>query len=271
MLFLLEVGDLCVELNVLVFKQREGLLSREVDDKYRIQEEVAAVRVFKVRNLPLRLDDIALTQAELDRFAVDRTRCATAFDGLVDRPVAYGVPDQPRPLEFHESIDQARICRLDPRGQFDLSAKARKQLRAIDDDSAFPATLRKPAANLRRLLAREKPDAANEFNTTKLMRSPNTWLALPVGYAQFVRTDDDDGLPYRCEEPEEWHQALASAVMGGSAVAPAIPKYEAFPWAASIGKTDPLGFGQIFDDRYFMASSELNLLNTLLLGAMREE
>jgi hypothetical protein len=29
--------------------------------------------------------------------------------------------------------------------------------------------------------------------------------------------------------------------------------------------TDPLGLQQMFDDRYFMASSELNLLNTLLL------
>lgn len=141
------------------------------------------------------------------------------------------------------------------------------QLAAIDEDTHFPASLRKPALNLLRLLSREKPDAANEFNTTKLMRSPNTWLALPTGYTQFVRDGVDDGPAYRCEEPDEWHGALCSAVMGGAAITPAIAKYESFPWAASIGKMDPLGLDLVFDDRYFMASSELNLLNTLLLGS----
>ena len=140
------------------------------------------------------------------------------------------------------------------------------QLKSIDEDSHFPKALRGPAANLHQLLAREKPEAANEFNTTKLMRSPNTWLALPVGYPQFVRDGGDGGPTYRCAEPDEWHGALCSAVLGGAAVAPAIAKYESFPWAASVGKTDPLALEQVFDDRYFMASSELNLLNTLLLG-----
>jgi len=140
------------------------------------------------------------------------------------------------------------------------------QLKSIDEDSHFPKALRGPAANLLQLLAREKPEAANEFNTTKLMRSSNTWLAMPVGYPQFVRDGTDVGPVFRCEEPEEWHGALCSAVLGGAAVAPAIAKYESFPWAASVGKTDPLGLEQVFDDRYFMASSELNLLNTLLLG-----
>lgn len=139
------------------------------------------------------------------------------------------------------------------------------QLAKIDEDAHFPAALRRPAANLRRLLSREKPEAANEFNTTKLMRSPNTWLAVPAGYPQFVRADGTEGVLYRCKEPEEWHGALCSALLGGAAVAPAIATYESFPWAASVGMTDPLGLQQMFDDRYFMASSELNLLNTLLL------
>jgi hypothetical protein len=97
------------------------------------------------------------------------------------------------------------------------------------------------------------------------MRSPNTWLAVPAGYPQFVRADGTDGVSYRCKEPEDWHRALCSALLGGAAVAPAIATYESFPWAASVGMTDPLGLQQMFDDRYFMASSELNLLNTLLL------
>jgi hypothetical protein len=45
-----------------------------------------------------------------------------------------------------------------------------------------------------------------------------------------------------------------------------IPRYETFPWVAGVGMTDPLKLAVVFDDRYFMASSELNLLNTLLLA-----
>ena len=35
---------------------------------------------------------------------------------------------------------------------------------------------------------------------------------------------------------------------------------------AAIGKVDPLKLDLVFDDRYFMASNELNLLNVLLLA-----
>ncbi len=47
---------------------------------------------------------------------------------------------------------------------------------------------------------------------------------------------------------------------------PPIPRYDDFPWAAAIYQGDPLRLDLAFDDRYFMASSELNLLNTLLLA-----
>jgi hypothetical protein len=63
-------------------------------------------------------------------------------------------------------------------------------------------------------------------------------------------------------EPEEWHGALCFEVTGGSAEAPATPKSESFPWAPSVGMIVPPDLEQVFDDRYFMASSELNLLNT---------
>lgn len=50
------------------------------------------------------------------------------------------------------------------------------------------------------------------------------------------------------------------------AVMPPIPRYAEFPWAASVGNANPLRLDTVFDDRYFMASNELNLLNTLLLA-----
>ena len=47
---------------------------------------------------------------------------------------------------------------------------------------------------------------------------------------------------------------------------PPWPFYETPPWAATVGQVSPLKLDLVFDDRYFMASNELNLLNTLLLA-----
>mgnify|MGYP001171440091 CR=1 FL=1 len=45
-----------------------------------------------------------------------------------------------------------------------------------------------------------------------------------------------------------------------------VPRYEEFPYAVALGVEDPARLRYVFDDRYFMASTELNLLNTLLLA-----
>jgi hypothetical protein len=146
------------------------------------------------------------------------------------------------------------------------------QLKAIDDSSVFPSSLRNPAMNLLRLLSRERPEAANEFNTIKHLKSPNTWVALPAGYPQFVSAarNGPKGL-YRCEEPDAWRDALGASLSASSALIPPIAKFESFPWAAAVGRVDPLRLEQVFDDRYFMASSELNLLNTLMLETASDE
>jgi hypothetical protein len=47
---------------------------------------------------------------------------------------------------------------------------------------------------------------------------------------------------------------------------PAIPRYDDLPWAAGVGSTTPLKLDLVFNDRYFMASNELNLLNSLMLA-----
>jgi hypothetical protein len=140
------------------------------------------------------------------------------------------------------------------------------QLKSIDENPIFPSNLRTPALSLLRLLAREKPEAANEFNTLKRLKSPNTWVALPAGYPQFVSVAEASAKAvYRCEEPDAWRDALGAALSAPSAVIPPIAKFETFPWAAAVGCVDPLQLEQVFDDRYFMASNELNLLNTILL------
>jgi hypothetical protein len=48
-------------------------------------------------------------------------------------------------------------------------------------------------------------------------------------------------------------------------VIPVIPQYKAFPWVAVPGQRISAQLETVFSDRYFMASSDLNLLNTILL------
>lgn len=153
-----------------------------------------------------------------------------------------------------------------------ISAELLGQLRAIDDDPEFPSTLRNPAKNLHQILIRDSKTASKEFRTLKELRSPNTWVALPTGYAQFMHSEDTiGGKPFFVEDPEVWLLALEHSLAASSAVMPPIARYASFPWAASVGKSDPLKFKQVFDDRYFMASGEMNLLNTLLLARPTEE
>ena len=141
------------------------------------------------------------------------------------------------------------------------------QLLDIDEDRSLPQALRQPAANLLRILQREKKDAANEFNTLKSLKSPNTWIAVPSGYIQFMARDRRlDGEQFEVEDPDSWRDALAQSLSATSAVMPPIPRYAEYPWAASVGNANPLKMDTVFDDRYFMASNELNLLNTLLLA-----
>jgi hypothetical protein len=146
------------------------------------------------------------------------------------------------------------------------------QLLDIDEDRSLPQALRQPAANLLRILQREKKDAANEFNTLKSLKSPNTWIAVPTGYIQFMARDRRlDGEPFEVEDPGSWRDALAQSLSATSAVMPPIPRYAEYPWAASVGNANPLKLDTVFDDRYFMASNEMNLLNTLLLSAAEGE
>lgn len=141
------------------------------------------------------------------------------------------------------------------------------QLKDVDKNPSFPSALRVPASNLLRVLARESPEAATEFNTIKALNSPNTWVVLPAAYPQFVRRrgDGPEDESVCVAEPDLWHDGLGRGLPGGAEM-PAIPRYDGTPWTAGVGKTNPLRFDLVFDDRYFMASSEFNLLNTLLLS-----
>lgn len=153
-----------------------------------------------------------------------------------------------------------------------LSSSLLGQLRAIDEDRNLPASLRIPAINLYKLLIREKHKAAREYSTIKDLKSPNTWVGVPTGYAQFLNTDETtDGRPFFLDDPDLWLNSIAVSLSASSAVIPPLPRFQSFPWAASVGRANPLKLDQVFDDRYFMASSEMNLLNTLLLAASESD
>lgn len=141
------------------------------------------------------------------------------------------------------------------------------QLYAIDQQRKFPAAFRVPASSLLKLLHRDDHGDANEFRTLKSLKSPNTWVSVPAGYYEFVFSElVVDGRPFSLHDEALWQEALARTLNSGSAMMPPLPSYDTFPWGASVGQLSPLNLDLVFDDRYFMASNELNLLNTLLLA-----
>ncbi|MCA1601970.1 MAG: helicase [Acidobacteria bacterium] len=141
------------------------------------------------------------------------------------------------------------------------------QLYTIAKETDYPSKIRDPARDLYRILAREQEEAKREFATLKPLASKATWLAVPLDYPRFWRkANPADGLRMVIREEEDWRLALGRALQSTGTILPVIPRYEDYPYAASVGMPDPARLEQVFDDRYFMASTELNLLNTLLLA-----
>ena len=225
----------------------------------------------------------ATARSKHDGFSFVRSDEASKFLQQACAPVAPLLPDSvgrpqvPEHVFFSGPLLLENWSHFDKREVFSfeghitqveqMTKRLYMQLREIDQKRTFPSALRVPAANLFRLLARERPDAANEFSTIKELKSPNTWISVPAAYPQFVtRVGEQNDRVKPLSEPELWREGLGRALSSNAAVMPAIPRYEGFPWVAAVGQTNPLKLDLVFDDRYFMASSELNLLNTLLLA-----
>lgn len=89
-----------------------------------------------------------------------------------------------------------------------------------------------------------------------------------AGYYSFVRTETQhDGAPFYLDSQPLWQEALGRTLNADSAIISPLSRYESFPWAATVGSVSPLKMALEFDDRYFMASNELSLLNALLLSS----
>lgn len=114
---------------------------------------------------------------------------------------------------------------------------------------------------------RRRSATLNEFRTLKELKSPNTWVAVPAGHYSFVHGETQhEGEQFVLDDQPLWQEALGRTLNASSAIIPPLPRYESFPWVAAVGQVSPLKLDLVFDDRYFMASNELNLLNTLLLS-----
>lgn len=139
-------------------------------------------------------------------------------------------------------------------------------LSAIDECDDYPSLLRNPAKEIYSVLVREKDILDVQHHTRKSIKSTSTWVVIPAGFTQFTNDEETvQGKKFELEDPDSWLAALATSLGAGGGIMPAVAAYKSFPWAAKLGGDDPCGFDQIFDNRYFMLSHELNMLNTLLL------
>ena len=136
----------------------------------------------------------------------------------------------------------------------------------IQEDAGFPTKLKRPAKELHKLLIRKKDESVREYSTLQAMRTENIVVSLPFDYPHFWREQLEEEVRQQVlEEPETWRSALGRALTPQGLVMPVVPQYQAFPWAAVAGHRIFAQLETIFSDRYFMASNELNLLNTILL------
>jgi hypothetical protein len=145
--------------------------------------------------------------------------------------------------------------------------------RAIEGDPTIAGPLRRAARDVVDILQRGDDLLGKTFVARRAIGSSRVWVCLPVDYARLCALppgEEHAGRRFRLAEPEHWLEALgraAGAHASPTAQYPVLPYFEGRPFVAVTAYGDPTGLERAFDDRYFMASSELNLLNTILFVA----
>jgi hypothetical protein len=135
-----------------------------------------------------------------------------------------------------------------------------------------PGPLRRAARDVRSIV--ERPHALDgiSFMARRSVESDRAWVCIPIDYDRFCAVppgEEHAGTAFRLVQPEHWLDALIRAAYANTEVAshqPVLPRFDGRPFRAFSAQGDPTGMRRAFDDRYFMASSELNLLNTILLA-----
>jgi hypothetical protein len=134
----------------------------------------------------------------------------------------------------------------------------------------LPGALTRAARDLLKLVDRREGLRERRFRVKRNVDDARLWLCVPLDYLSFMYVENEYGRQQRTLEEDAqplWHQALSRAAWAAApllAEAPVIPRYRAFPYLSFQTTGDPTGLERAFDSRYFMASTELNLLNTIL-------
>ncbi|MDJ0621009.1 MAG: helicase-related protein [Calothrix sp. MO_192.B10] len=135
-----------------------------------------------------------------------------------------------------------------------------------DNNGKFPPKLKRPARELYQLLIREKEESTLEYSTLQALKTENIVVSIPLDYPHFWHEQlEEDSRKQVLEDPATWQKTLGRSLTPQGLIMPVIPQYETFPWVAVAGRRIFSQLETIFSDRYFLASSELNLLNTILL------
>jgi hypothetical protein len=136
--------------------------------------------------------------------------------------------------------------------------------------STFPLQLTWAARDLLKILDRAESLRQRSFNAERQSDSTKRWVCVPVDYTSFCFVESEHGREPRAPHADEhpfWHDGLVRVVSASATpttVEPIIPLYADVPFVVVTTSSDPTGLGRAFGGRYFMASTELNLLNTVL-------
>ncbi|BAZ51033.1 helicase domain-containing protein [Nostoc sp. NIES-4103] len=135
-----------------------------------------------------------------------------------------------------------------------------------DKDKKFPPKLKRPAKEIYRLLIREQEESVLEYSTLQALKTKNIVIGLPLDYPHFWNQHSEDDIRQQIlEDPQAWRSALGRSLTPQGLILPVVAQYREFPWVAVVGRRIFTQLETVFSDRYFMASNELNLLNTILL------
>ncbi|MGI8424438.1 MAG: hypothetical protein ACR2NO_10075 [Chloroflexota bacterium] len=148
--------------------------------------------------------------------------------------------------------------------------------RTIARSRGLPGPLRRAGRDVESILQRPDDLSGISFVARKVVDTDRVWVCLPVDYVRLCAPppgEDNVGRPFRLDDPEAWLETLVRigwANANVSAHHPVLPHFDDGPFLAMIAQGDPTGTERAFDDRFFMASSELNLLNAILFVAERD-
>jgi hypothetical protein len=177
------------------------------------------------------------------------------------------------PIPSEESF---QIRALAPAERVSLD-RLRHQLRQIGDSwRTFPQELTLAARDLARVLERPEELGDRNFRAKRRSEMVKRWACVPLEYTSFCFAEGEHGRVAHAPGLEEhafWRDGMLRLLTASATPAtwePIIPRYRDVPFLVVTTNGDPTGLAGAFDERYFMASTELNLLNTLLFVAESE-